>query len=149
MSRAEQTAIDANLAGHTADMLALPHMACWRRDCRRRNRCYWHFASRGEPCCLKNLTKDERRAFDELYADAVLVRDNWRGLNLIPATQRKRDLRDAAFAIVRAALPRCDRRRFAARMRARAAERPAPAGSPEAWDREAFEIYLIYRPSGM
>ena len=44
--------VHTKLMAHTAEMLALPHFACRRRDCRRRNACFWHFKGSGEPCCL-------------------------------------------------------------------------------------------------
>ena len=48
--------VQTRLMVHTAEMLALPHLVCRRRDCRRRNACHWHFSGNGEPCCLRNLT---------------------------------------------------------------------------------------------
>ncbi|KGD94431.1 hypothetical protein [Rhizobium sp. YS-1r] len=66
----EKPPIKTWLAARTAEMLALPHMACRRRDCRRRNTCYWHFKSNKEPCCLRNLTAEQRKLFDVVYEEA-------------------------------------------------------------------------------
>ncbi|URK87567.1 hypothetical protein LP421_06195 [Rhizobium sp. RCAM05350] len=54
--------VQTRLMVHTAEMLALPHLVCRRRDCRRRNACHWHFSGNGEPCCLRNLTAAQRRS---------------------------------------------------------------------------------------
>ncbi|MGK6313822.1 hypothetical protein [Neorhizobium sp. DT-125] len=66
----EKPPIKTYLAARTAEMLALPHMVCRRRDCRRRNSCYWHFKSSNEPCCLLNLTAEQRKLFDTVYERA-------------------------------------------------------------------------------
>ncbi len=70
-----QTTIETALASRTAEMLALPHMVCRRRGCRRRNACWWHFKANGEPCCLRNLTAEQRRLFDQVYDMARVARD--------------------------------------------------------------------------
>ncbi|MFB9952671.1 hypothetical protein ACFFP0_27815 [Rhizobium puerariae] len=62
--------IETWLAARTAEMLALPHMVCRVRDCRRRNSCHWHFKSNNEPCCLRNLTAEQRKLFDAVYEEA-------------------------------------------------------------------------------
>ena len=67
MSKDKPRTIDTWLAARTAEMLALPHAICRRRDCRRRNSCYWHFRSNNEPCCLQNLCAEQREVFDAIY----------------------------------------------------------------------------------
>ena len=73
MSETSQPAIDTHIAARTADSLALPQMVCRHRDCRRKNRCSWFFQTTSEPCCLRNLTDDERRIFDTVYRDAYFA----------------------------------------------------------------------------
>ena len=70
MSDTKPPAIKRHLAALTAEALGLPHLICRRRDCRRNNRCRWHFRSTDEPCCLRNLTADQRRNFNDAYLDA-------------------------------------------------------------------------------
>ena len=62
--------MDVALASRTAELLALPQMVCRRRDCRRRNKCFWRFTAIREPCCLRNLTPEQRRVFDAVYLEA-------------------------------------------------------------------------------
>ncbi|MGK9055133.1 hypothetical protein [Neorhizobium petrolearium] len=66
----EKRPMDTGLAARTAEILAVPHMVCRRRDCRRRNACRWHFKSNREPCCLRNLTAEQRQVFDAVYEEA-------------------------------------------------------------------------------
>ncbi len=70
MSKDKPHPIDTWLAARTAEMLALPHMVCRQRDCRRRNSCYYHFKANNEPCCLLNLTAQQREVFDAVYDQA-------------------------------------------------------------------------------
>ncbi|MCF6370795.1 hypothetical protein [Rhizobium halophilum] len=70
MSDAKPPAYDAQLAARTAEALALPHLVCRRRACRRKNRCLWCFRSTGERCCMRNLTAEQRRIFDTVYHEA-------------------------------------------------------------------------------
>ena len=62
--------IKTHIAARTAEMLGLPQLVCRRRDCRRNHCCRWNFPSTGEPCCLRNLTVEQRRLFDVVYHDA-------------------------------------------------------------------------------
>ncbi|WP_105382138.1 hypothetical protein [Neorhizobium alkalisoli] len=73
MSKDKPRRIDTWLAARTAEMLALPHMVCRQRDCRRRNSCHWHFKSDNEPCCLQNLSAEQREVFDAIYDWARLA----------------------------------------------------------------------------
>ncbi len=61
---------DTALAARTAEAMALPLMLCRHRDCRRGQRCRWHFKSTGEPCCLRNLDPAQRKLFDRIYREA-------------------------------------------------------------------------------
>jgi hypothetical protein len=72
--------IDTKLASRTAEMLALPHQVCRRRCCRRNNACSWHRNANGEPCCLINLTAEQRAIFDEAYRAARFAQ-NFFGTN--------------------------------------------------------------------
>lgn len=143
-STAAQPPVDTRLATRVAEMLAMPHLVCGRRDCRRDNACEHYYPDTGLPACVRDLFEEERPVFDALYADALLVREHWRGLDLMPADAEQRELRDAAFAVVRADLPRKDWRAFARRLRVRQAH-ALPAGSFDAYDREAFELFLRER----
>jgi hypothetical protein len=130
----------------TADMLAMPHRVCRQRGCRRRKACSWDCTASGEPPCLRNWKVGERRAFDELYADAAHVRENWRSLIPHPADATRRDLRDGAVSIVRSVIPRSEWRRFASWLRDRDA-RAFPAGPAGARHMEAFDHFLISQRS--
>jgi hypothetical protein len=126
--------VHTKLMAHTAEMLALPHLACRRRDCRRKNACYWHFRASGEPCCLRNLDAEQRRLFDELYEQALLIREHGghQGLMYAWRDPEQRPLQDTGVDIARATIPARDKRRFDAFRRDR--ERiglPGPAASGE------------------
>ncbi len=110
----EPLPVDTKLMTHTAEMLALPHLACRRRDCRRRNACHWHFKASGEPCCLRNLTDDQRRLFDELYDQALRIREHGghQGLMYVWGNPMQRALQDAGVEIARTVIPPRDKRRF-------------------------------------
>ena len=55
----------------TAEMLGLPAHLCGKRHCRRDRRChYWGIAA-GAPHCLADLTPEQRRAYDALFAAVV------------------------------------------------------------------------------
>jgi len=66
----EKPPFETWLAARTAEMLALPHLICCRRACRRKNKCHWWFRGNSEPCCLQNLTAAQRRVFDAVYKRA-------------------------------------------------------------------------------
>ena len=106
--------VHTKLMAHTAEMLALPHFACRRRDCRRRNACFWHFKGSGEPCCLRNLAPAQRRLFDDLYEQALLVREHGgrNGLMYAWGNAEHRPLQDAGVEIARTIIPPHDKRRF-------------------------------------
>ena len=113
--------VDTSLMARTAEMLALPHLACRRRECRRKNRCSWYFSQSGEPCCLRNLTAGQRRLFDELYEPAIKICSdggicgmmyNWGDFLLRP-------LQDAGVEIARAIIPPRYKRDFDAFRRKR------------------------------
>ena len=59
----------------TAEMLALPHMICGHRDCRRAAACRYVNRRSGEPDCFARLTATEREAFDQLFALVVKIAD--------------------------------------------------------------------------
>ncbi|OHV76669.1 hypothetical protein [Rhizobium sp. LCM 4573] len=107
--------VNSRLMSRCAEMLALPHKVCRRRDCRRRNACYWHFRKSGEPCCLRNLTGPQRAAFDALYAEVLAVVQRYQSAQLpdfAPPDPERRALRDAAIELVRSELPAEHRPRF-------------------------------------
>jgi hypothetical protein len=118
-----------DLMARTAEMLALPHLVCRRRDCRRRNSCYWHFSESGEPCCLRNLTVGQRRLFDELYEQAIQIckHGGYSGLMYNWGGAVQRALQDAGVEIARTVVPAPDKRRFDAFRRDR--ERIDPPGA--------------------
>lgn len=117
------------LMARTAEMLALPHLTCRRRGCRRKNSCYWHFPGSGEPCCLRNLTAGQRRLFDELYEQAIQIckHGGHSGLMYNWGGAAERPLQDAGVEIARTIVPARDKRRFDAFRRDR--ERIDPPGS--------------------
>ena len=59
----------------TAEMLALPQIACGNRDCRRAAACRYVSCDSGAPDCLGRLTATEREAFDRLFALVVKIAD--------------------------------------------------------------------------
>lgn len=124
----ERLPVHTRLMTRTAEMLALPHLACRRRDCRRRNACHWHFKASGEPCCLRNLDPEQRRLFDELYEQALLIRDNGgrHGLMYAWGNPVHRPLQDAGVDIARTVIPARDKPRFDAFRRDR--EQITPPG---------------------
>ena len=61
------------IARRVAEMLALPHMICRRRRCRRNGRCWYHFAASKEPCCLNNLNASQYAIFEELRESSQLI----------------------------------------------------------------------------
>ncbi len=116
----EPLPVKTMIMAHTAEMLAVPHRVC-RRDCRRKKRCRWHFKTTGEPCCLSQLTTEQRRLFDELYAVALDIRDNGGRMGLMYAwpDPAQRALQDAGVEIARNHIPAWDKRRFDAFRRER------------------------------
>ena len=107
--------VNTRLMSRCAEMLALPHAVCRRRQCHRKNACYWHFRKSGEPCCLRNLTGQQRAAFDALYAEAIAVLRQVRASQLpdfAPPDPERRALQDAAIELVRSELPAEYRPRF-------------------------------------
>ncbi|MBW9089883.1 hypothetical protein JNB91_18880 [Rhizobium wenxiniae] len=120
MSREKQP-IDTHLAARTAEAMALPLMVCRHRDCRRGQRCRWHFKSTGEPGCLRNLDAGQRAIFDRLYEDARFAREflGWEGpfFEDQSGPQRMRD--DLAIAIARNVSNRYLAQRWDATRRAR------------------------------
>ncbi|KAA9387065.1 hypothetical protein [Neorhizobium galegae] len=125
----EKPPIETYLAARTAEMLALPHMACRRRSCRRRNACYWHFKSNNEPCCLQNLDAAQRQVFDAVYDEARGARDHLGRNGLMFASRRPglRALEDAGVEIARTAVSKTDRKRWNAYRRKRE-KLPPPEG---------------------
>ena len=98
--------VDTRLMSRCAEMLALPHAVCRRRQCHRRNTCYWHFNS-GEPCCLSNLTGPQRATFDALYSELLAVIRRYQSGHAPDFTSpdpERRALQDAAAEIIRALL---------------------------------------------
>ena len=106
MSEISQPAIDTHIARHTAEMLALPHLVCSRRNCRRGNACRWYFTASGEPCCLRNLTPPERALFDTFYREALRTRDYgiWGSTLCAARDPEQRALQDAGVEIARNAV---------------------------------------------
>ena len=102
------------LMARTAEMLAMPHLACHRRNCRRKNACDWHFKNSGEPCCLRNLAAAQRQIFDEFYRQAQIILEHGghQGLTYTWGNPEQRALLDAAVEIARTAVPPHDKRRF-------------------------------------
>ncbi|WP_455271350.1 hypothetical protein [Rhizobium herbae] len=123
--------VQTRLMVHTAEMLALPHLVCRRRDCRRRNACHWHFSGNGEPCCLRNLTAAQRQIFNEFYQQAQIILEHGghHGLTYTWGNPEQRALFDAGVDIARTAVPPFDKRRFDAFRRDRE-KIPAPLPRP-------------------
>jgi hypothetical protein len=90
-------------------------MVCRQRDCCRRNSCCWHFKSNNEPCCLRNLSIEQREVFDALYTKVAAVYRhalNWHVLDFASPFTAERALEDAAVEIVGFSLPAEQRPRF-------------------------------------
>jgi hypothetical protein len=137
--------IDTTLAARTAEALALPLMVCRHRNCRRGQRCRWHFKSTGEPCCLERLTAAQRAIFNQIYRAAdytkkYLATDSE---DFEATTGIMRVLDETAIAIARndrlayrrdqwdaARRERAGRMRKADAERQKAAEETASAGRP-------------------
>ena len=103
--------VDTKLMAHTAEMLAMPQRVCRRGECHRKNGCKRYFPKTGEPCCLQNLTPEQRRLFDELYTLAASIR-SWYILGFSSPDPVQRSLEDAGVEIVRAVIAPRDKRRF-------------------------------------
>lgn len=121
MSDTKPPAIDAQLAARTAEALALPHLVCRHRECRRKNRCIWCFRSTGERCCMRNLTAEQRRIFDVVYHEANAA---WHFLGTDPhwfETRKgaRRAADDLGIAIARTHPGRWRREKWDAERRAR------------------------------
>ena len=113
--------INTRLATRTAEMLALPHQVCRRRDCRRNNACSWHRNANGEPCCLINLTAEQRAIFDDVYRAARFAQ-GFLGTNpeyFQAQAGEQRELVDLAIAIARKSRDRFNRAKWDAAWRAR------------------------------
>ncbi len=106
--------VHTRLMARTAEMLAMPHLACRRRDCRRKNTCFWHFKNSGEPCCLHNLTAAQREIFDEFYRQALIILEHGghQGLTYTWGNPGKRAFLDVCVELARTAVPPHDKRRF-------------------------------------
>jgi hypothetical protein len=118
--------MESAIAARVAEYYRLPGYFCRRRQCRRRGRCGWVFASTGEPCCLRNLAPKERQIFDELYEKVRRVR-SYLGYNDLTYTSpyaSMRELEDAAVALAQRFVAACDRRRWNDARRARDREPP-------------------------
>jgi hypothetical protein len=91
----------AHLARRTAEMLALPEMACDKRRCRRTHICEFYDSKSGERWCLRHLDPQARAAWDELYAIVIKIADTIHDKE--PSRDpRSRELEEAAIEIVRA-----------------------------------------------
>lgn len=118
---------DTPLMSRTAEMLALPAMACRRRDCRRNGQCSWHFTETGEPCCLAEPDAGQRRLYDQFLA---LVRDardfgSWPSKVIFASPYRaERELQDAAVEAARPLVAKRARRAFRAFERVRDRQPP-------------------------
>jgi hypothetical protein len=102
------------LMARTAEMLAMPHLACHHRDCRRKNARRWHFETSGKPSCLRNLSAEQRQIFDEFYAQTLIIIEHGghHGLTYAWGDADQRALFDACVEIARTAIPPSDKRRF-------------------------------------
>jgi len=129
----EPLPVYTRLMARTAEMLALPHLACRSGVCRRKNACHWHFTGSREPCCLRNLTAGQRRLFDELYEQAIEIcrHGSYWGLLYDYGDDLKKPLQDAGIEIARTIVPASDKRRFDAFRRKRARTDP-PGPTPPA-----------------
>ncbi len=122
------------IARRVAEMLALPHMACRRRLCRRNGRCWYHFTASKQPCCLENLNAGQRAIFEELRADTEHVASHW-GTLMLPhgVSSVTKEVRELAIDIVHSLVGKAGRGRFAEWRRKRALQMaprqatPAPA----------------------
>ena len=123
--------VHTRLMARTAEMLAMPHLACHRRNCRRKNACDRYFKATREPCCLRNLTTAQRQIFDEFYGQALIILEHGghQGLTYAWGDPMQRALLDAAVEIARTAVPPHDKRRFDAFRRER---ENIPARTPPA-----------------
>lgn len=125
------------IARRVAEMLALPHMVCRRRRCRRNGRCWYHFAASKEPCCLNNLNASQYAIFEELRADTEHVASRWRLLTLPHGTSSvTKEVRELSIDILYRLLGKANRGRFTEWRRKRALEmtphpaKPVPVPAP-------------------
>lgn len=58
---------DTAIGRRTAEMLAMPHLVCAHRACRRGPRCRFCVPKHGVPHCLLLLPPEEQACYDELY----------------------------------------------------------------------------------
>jgi len=127
--------IDRIFLTRTAEALALPQMVCGRRHCRRASACRFYFTDTGEPCCLQNLSPEQRRIFDEVCEKADRVRSGLGiiGLTYASPTHGMRALEDIAVEIARATFRRGEGKRWNAARRAREKLPPAQWDDYEFW----------------
>jgi hypothetical protein len=107
MPETEATPLSTNhriLLKATAGALALPEMLCLFRRCRRGRACRVRSLDTSEPCCLSRLWPWQRALFDELYGIARNIHDG-RQSSRPSEDPERRELEEAAIAIVRASLP--------------------------------------------
>ncbi len=119
----------------TAEALALPQMVCGRRVCRRAGACCFHFTDTGEPCCLQNLSPEQRRIFDEVCEKAHRVREflGMIGLTYAAPMHDLRALEDIAVEIARATFRRGEGKNWHAARRAREKLPPSRWDDYEFW----------------
>lgn len=55
----------------TADLMAIPRLRCGVRKCRRDEHCSWVRIDDQSPCCLANLSEEERAGFQLLLDTAM------------------------------------------------------------------------------
>lgn len=124
------------IARRVAEMLALPHMVCHRRRCRRNGQCWYHFTASKQPCCLDNLNAKKRAIFEDLRADTEHVASQWGSLMLPHGTSSvTKEVRELAIDIVYRLVGTANRGRFTEWRRKRALEmapRPAKPVPPPA-----------------
>jgi hypothetical protein len=123
----------------TAEALALPHLACGHRSCRREQRCDFVDPERGEPACLARLSPDLRAGFDALFALVVEIAEN-RNRRIPSADPDRLAEEHAAIAIVRASLHLLPKSGLGAALWIRAYRDPPP--SPPPVDISAFRAEI-------
>jgi hypothetical protein len=85
----------------TAEMLAMPQLACRLKDCRRKRRCDRVITSTRDAACVHFLPPAQRAVFDTLYKTVILIADDIP--DAYPARDpEKRALEEAAIEIIRA-----------------------------------------------
>lgn len=127
-----ETVADENyeLMQTTAEMLAMPFLACRSRICRRGPRCRFKAAEHPEPWCLRRLDGSQRTLFNQIFAVALAMLDG-RHTRKPAANPETLALEQAAMEIVESTFPSDCRRMIGYRVWKRD-YLTAPASPPNA-----------------